>query len=170
MKDFFKFSPNALVIAGLAALMQAIDMNVHSFFAWIGFAAWACFFIAGADAKGAIKVLSCWIAGVIASIAIIELGGQLSDLIGNAKIGFPIAVALIAYVVILFERVPALDLIPAWFVGAACYFALFGKMGFSTHEKASIAVLLSCLVAQGFGFATVALQGIAAKKFGAAKK
>ena len=170
MKDFLKFSPNALVIAGLAALMQVIDMNVQSFLAWIGFAAWACFFISGANTKGAVKVVSCWVAGVIASIAILELGGFLTDLIGNAKIGFPIAVGLIAYVVILFERVPALDLIPAWFVGAACYFALHGKVGFVSHQNAAIAVLLSCLIAQAFGFATVALQGLAAKTLGTSKK
>lgn len=170
MKDFFKFSPNALVVGVLAGSMQLLDMSLNSFVGWAGFAAWACFFFAGADTKGAIKVMSCWIAGVIAAIAIIELGGALTDLIGNDKIGFTLAVGLLAYVVFLFERVPALDLIPAWFVGAACYFALFGKMGFTSHEKASIAILLSCLIAQGFGFATVALHGLAAKKVAASKK
>lgn len=146
MKDFVKFAPNALIIAVLAGFMQFINDNAAGYFVgWIGFAAWACYFLAGCTPKGGAKVIGCWIAGVLASVAIVELG---------QVIGFPLAVGIIAFCVILFEKVPALDFIPAWFVGAACFFAAH-----KGDYKASVsAVLISCVVAQVFGFVTVLLR------------
>ena len=158
MKDFLKFTPHALIIAILAGLMQLIDLQTGNYFyAWIGFAAWACYFLAGCTPKGAAKVIGCWVAGVIASIAIIELGTYLTGVSGNASIGFPVAVGFIAFFVILFEKVPALDMIPAWFIGAACYFATTstGAITNGTHADFAKVVLISCVVGQVFGYVTV---------------
>ncbi len=155
MKDFLKFTPHALIIAILAGLMQLLDIQTGNYFyAWIGFAAWACYFLAGCTPKGAAKVIGCWVAGVIASIAIIELGKYLTGVSGNPSIGFPIAVGFIAFFVILFEKVPALDMIPAWFIGAACYFGTNGTLE-GDHGKTATVVLISCVVGQVFGYVTV---------------
>jgi hypothetical protein len=162
VKDFARFLPHALIIAVLAGLMQLLDMvtatATHKYFlAWAGFAAWACYFVAGATPKGGAKVIGCWVAGVIASVIIIELGVWLSGAIGSATAGFPIAVGLIAFCVILFEKVPALDFIPAWFVGAACFFAFQGQVG---DYKQSVPTILTCaVVGQIFGYATVLFRG-----------
>jgi len=158
MKDFIKFTPHALIIAILAGLMQLLDLQMGDlFYAWVGFAAWACYFLAGCDIKGAVKVISCWVAGVIASVAIIELGIFLTGLTGSPSIGFPISVAFIAFFVILCEKVPALDFIPAWFIGAACF---FGANNFlqGDYQKSVPVILISCLIAQVFGWVTVTLR------------
>jgi len=170
MKGFLTFTPHALIIAILAALMQLIDLHTANYFyAWIGFAAWACYFLAGCTVKGGAKVIGCWVAGVIASIAIIEMGSSLTESTGNSSIGFPVAVGVIAFFVILFEKVPALDFIPAWFVGAACFFAannLTTALQPDLACKYSVSApvtLISCVVGQVFGYVTVFLRG----KYGA---
>lgn len=172
--SFIKFLPHAGIIAILAALMQFMDMSstfgggvdsagkaipgVQYFYGWVGFAAWACYFLNGCTVKGGVKVIGCWIAGIIASIAIYELGGSLTGVIDNPKIGYPVAVGIIAFLVILFEKVPALDFIPAWFIGAACFFALTNHVN-QFNWKLSIApILISCIVGQVFGYVTVALR------------
>ncbi|NWK57177.1 DUF1097 domain-containing protein [Verrucomicrobiaceae bacterium N1E253] len=158
MKDFLKFAPHALIIALLAGLMQLLDLQSGGyFFAWVGFAAWACYFLAGCTPKGGVKVISCWVTGVIASVAIIELGLKLTEASGNASVGFPIAVGFIAFFVILFEKVPGLDFIPAWFVGAACFFGANNLLG-GDYSKSIPVILISCVVGQIFGVVTVALR------------
>jgi len=158
MKDIIKFSPHALIIAVLAGLMQLLDLKMGDlFYAWVGFAAWACYFLAGCNIKGAVKVSSCWVAGVIASVAIIELGGFMTGLTGSPSIGFPVSVAVIAFFVILFEKVPALDFIPAWFIGAACFFAANNLLQ-GDYQKSVPVILISCLIAQVFGWVTVTLR------------
>lgn len=158
MKDFLKFTPHALIIAVLAGLMQLLDLQSHGYFyAWIGFAAWACYFLAGCTPKGGAKVIGCWVTGVIASVAIIELGKYLTGCTGNPSVGFPIAVGFIAFFVILFEKVPALDFIPAWFVGAACFFGAYNLLG-GDYSKSIPVVLISCIGGQVFGVVTVALR------------
>lgn len=154
MKDFLKFTPHALIIAILAGLMQFLDMKTGNYFyGWIGFAAWACYFLNGCTPKGGAKVIGCWVAGVIASIAIIELGMFLTGAADSALVGFPVAVGFIAFFVILFEKVPALDFIPAWFIGAACYFATDKYL--PCHCQRAQVVLISCVVGQIFGYVTV---------------
>ncbi|VGO13743.1 hypothetical protein PDESU_02300 [Pontiella desulfatans] len=158
-----KFLPHAGIIAVLAGVMQFMDIKIALFCAWVGFAAWACYFLNGCTIKGGLKVIGCWVAGVIASVGIIELGKFLTGTFGgNAAVGFPVAVSLIAFLVILFEKVPALDFIPGWFVGAACFF------GYNTIAEGNYAVsvpviLVSCVIGQVFGYVTVALRTAYAK-------
>lgn len=158
MKDFLKFTPHALIIAILAGFMQWLDIQMGDlFYAWAGFAAWACYFVAGCTPKGGAKVIGCWVFGVAASVAIIELGMKLTECSGTASIGFPVAVGLIAFFVILFEKVPALDFIPAWFVGAACFFAANTLLG-GDYNKSVPVILISCVIGQIFGVVTVTLR------------
>lgn len=153
-----KFLPHAGIIAILAGLMQFLDLKVELFSAWVGFAAWACYFLNGCTVKGGAKVIGCWVAGVIASVLIIEFGTKLTGLTGgNATIGFPVAVAIIAFFVILFEKVPALDFIPGWFVGAACFFG-YNTIAEGNYAVSVPAILVSCVVGQVFGFVTVYLR------------
>jgi len=176
---FIKFLPHAGIIALLAALMQFMDMSstfgvvaneagevtsagVKYFYGWVGFAAWACYFLNGCTIKGGAKVIGCWIAGVAASYGIIQLGISLSGATGNPLIGFPVAVGFVAFFVILFEKVPALDFIPAWFIGAACYFAMTATPGTDNAGIGPVGaiapVLISCVIGQIFGYVTVALR------------
>ncbi len=152
--------PHAGIIAVLAAVMQFMDIKIELFAAWVGFAAWACYFLAGCTVKGGLKVIGCWIAGVIASVLIIELGTIFTNTIG--VLGFPLSVGIIAFLVILFEKVPALDFIPAWFVGAACFFG-YNTIAEGDYTVSVPLILISCVVGQVFGYVTVLLRTAYAK-------
>lgn len=164
--NFIKFLPHAGIIALLAALMQFMDMSsdfgaegaqTHYFYGWAGFAAWACYFLNGCTVKGGAKVIGCWVAGVIASIAIYELAGLLCGM-AEPKIAVSAAVGIVAFFVILFEKVPALDFIPAWFIGAACFFAMTNHVNAGDWSKSVAPILISCVIGQIFGYVTVALR------------
>ncbi|MEG2415584.1 MAG: DUF1097 domain-containing protein, partial [Kiritimatiellia bacterium] len=139
MKALIQFLPHALIIGILAGIMQWMDLMSHGYFySWIGFASWACYFLGGCTPKGGAKASGCWVAGLIASILIIELGNYLTGLSGAATIGFPVSVLIIATLVILCEKVPVLAFIPAWFVGAACFFAVNNAVGGDYHKSVPI--------------------------------
>jgi len=163
---FIKFLPHAGIIALLAALMQFMDMSstfgpegeqTQYFLSWVGFAAWACYFLNGCTVKGGTKVIGCWVAGVIASIGIYEFAGVLCGM-AAPNIAVPAAVGIVAFFVILFEKVPALDFIPAWFVGAACFFGLTNHANGGDWSKSVAPILISCVIGQIFGYVTVALR------------
>lgn len=153
---FIKFLPHAGIIAILAALMQFLDIKFVQFSAWVGFAAWACYFLKGCTIKGGLQVIGVWVAGVIASILIIELGTRLSVCM-DASIGFPLAVGFIAFFVILFEKVPGLDFIPGWFVGAACFFG-YNTIAEGDYSVSVPVIVISCIGGQIFGWVTVYLR------------
>jgi hypothetical protein len=160
---FIKFLPHAGIIAILASIMQFIEMSstiggTQYFFAWIGFAAWACYFLNGCTPKGGAKVIGCWIAGVVASILIYELAGKLCGTDLNPKVAVPLAVGIIAFFVILFEKVPPLAFIPGWFIGAACFFGLTNHANGGDWKLSIAPVLISCVIGQIFGFVTVFLR------------
>ena len=156
-----RFMPHAAIIAVLAALMQLMDIKIPLFAAWVGFAAWACYFLNGCTVKGGLKVIGCWVAGVAASVLIIELGTFFSSGMG-ATAGFPLAVGIIAFLVILFELVPPLDFIPGWFVGAACFFG-YNTIAEGDYSVSVPLILITCVVGQVFGFVTVYLRTAYAK-------
>jgi len=153
---FLEFLPHAGIIAVLAGLMQFLNFQCPYIIAWAGFAAWACYFLAGCTIKGGAKVIGCWVFGVAASVAIMELGGALAGKLG-ATAAFTIAAGFVAFFVILFEKVPALDMIPAWFIGAACFFGYSGYPGM-TYKVSVPSILVTCVVGQVFGFVTVLLR------------
>ncbi|MFC1498931.1 DUF1097 domain-containing protein [Verrucomicrobiota bacterium] len=155
---FVKFLPHAGIIAVLAGLLQFLDIKCTYIVAWTGFAAWACYFLAGCTIKGGLKVIGCWVFGVGASVVIIELGQRLTGLMGSPAAGFPVAVGIIAFFVILFEKVPALDMIPAWFIGAACFFAFNPSPDMIGYKVSVPTILITCVVGQIFGVVTVLLR------------
>ncbi len=161
MIKLLKFMPHAAIIGVLAAVMQYMDIKIEYFSAWVGFAAWACYFVNGCTIKGGLKVIGCWIAGVIASILIIEAGIVFTNTMG--VFGFPLAVGIVAFHVILFEKVPALSFIPGWFVGAACFFG-YNTIAGGDYSVSVPLILVSCVVGQIFGFVTVLLRTAYGKK------
>jgi len=153
--------PHALIIAVLAAFMQIVDFKLAQFSAWVGFAAWASYFAQGSTLKGGLKVIASWVGGVMASIIILELGTLLAKQFG-VGIGFPVAIGIVTFCVILFEKVPALDWIPGWFIGAACFFG-YNKIAGGNYNTSVPVVLVSCVIGQAFGFVAITLRTLYGK-------
>jgi hypothetical protein len=83
-----KFIVIPFIVALLAGTIQIADQLLHLQveplgnvgFGWIAFQAWAMYFLAGCDLKGGIRTLIGFVMGIVASIAIMVLGGKLAGM------------------------------------------------------------------------------------------
>ena len=128
--------------------------------AWISFQSWAMYFLGGCTLKMAGKTVIGYLCGIIASVAIFKLGGVLAGPLGGYW-GTALAVFIVVIPIMCAERVEILNFIPAWFVGAAVFFALQFMSGASTlSEYVTIAVpeMIACVVGLFYGLCTVSFR------------
>lgn len=153
----------ALIIAVLAASTIIIDQLLKTYmqpvpnqgFVWITFQAWAVYFLAGCTIKGGVKSFLSYVTGIGGSILIIMFAGHLSTL------GFwtvPTAVFLLVIPIIMLEKVPWLDFIPALFIGSGACFAFMNYVPGATFANATCTILLYCALGLFYGYITVALR------------
>lgn len=166
---FKKFIAIPFIVALLAGTIQIVDQLLHLQvepmgnvgFGWIAFQAWAMYFLAGCDLKGGLKTLLGYVMGIVASIAIMMLGGKLA---GMGFYAVPIAVFLVVIPVIFLEKVKWLDFIPAIFIGAGAFFAFMSYVPDATFAIAAKTELIYCLLGLGYGYITILLRGAYEKK------
>ncbi|MGF1584245.1 MAG: DUF1097 domain-containing protein [Bacteroidales bacterium] len=164
MKELKKFVMIPVIVGILAFLLIVIDQllspvmnpSPNNGFSWISFQAWAVYFFAGGNIKGGIKSFLAYALGIAASILIMLLAGGLTPVMGFWSV--PVAVSLIAFVVIFFEKVEWLNLIPALFIGAGVFFAFMNYVPGATFSNAAITELVYCIIGLLLGFATVSLR------------
>ena len=157
----FIFIP--VIVAFLAFTIQILDQLVAPFmpivgnigFGWIAFIAWAVYFMAGCSIEGAKKSFFGYIAGIIASIAIMEFGSALSFL---GTMAFPVAIFFIVIPCICLEKVPLFDFVPALFVGAGTFFGIMSYVGGATYVTATVTELIYCVIGLVYGLVTVTLR------------
>jgi hypothetical protein len=161
---FSKFIVIPLFIAFQAFTMQAIDQLIsgafppagNGGFGWIAFQAWAMFFLAGCTVKGGIRTFLGYSSGIVASIAIMVLGGALAG--GMGFWAFPVAVFAIVVPVICLEKVKWLDFVPSIFVGAGAFFGFMTYIQGATFAGAAVSILFYCLFGLVYGYITVAFR------------
>jgi hypothetical protein len=141
------------IVDQLAAPMMPIEGNVG--FGWIAFIAWAMYFMAGCTHQGGQKTLFGYIAGIIASIAIMEFGGAFASL---GFMAFPVAIFIVVIPCICLERVPLFDFVPALFVGAGTFFGIMSYVGGATYVTATITELVYCGIGLAYGVMTIFLR------------
>ncbi|MHC4199407.1 MAG: DUF1097 domain-containing protein [Planctomycetota bacterium] len=136
--------------------------------AWVAFQAWAMYFLAGGTPKMGLKTLIGYFGGIVASIAIFELAGLLSGLPGH--LGLCLAVFIVVVPVISAQRVPWIDFVPSYFLGAGVF---FGIMGFSKlpaeasgYFTAALPEMVACAMGLVWGFVTITYQTWFTAKFG----
>jgi hypothetical protein len=153
VKDFVKYLPHPAIIAVLAFLLQFVTSKTDYLVTWICFQTWALYFLAGCNFKGGLKAAACYAIGILASIVIMEFGGTLG---GLGEWAFPTAVGVVAFAAILLEKVPAVNLIPAIFIGAGAFFGWMSANGENaTYPQAFGVVMGSGLFGMLFGVVTV---------------
>jgi hypothetical protein len=163
----------AMVLMLIAPYARTLGEGAESLATWISFQAWAMYFLAGCSVKMAAKVLAGYAGGIVASIAIFELGDVLA---GDAGLGgywgYAVAVLIVVVPVISMERVPAFNFVPSWFIGAGVFFAYMGLKGLEHNSAvyANVAVpeLAACAVGLVFGWVTVTFRTWYEKKAAAA--
>lgn len=132
---------------------------------WIAFQAWAMYFLAGGNPKMGVKTFVGYLGGVIASILIFEIGDLLSGPEGNLLgfyWGYAIAVFLVVVPVISAQRVPGIDFVPSYFLGAGVFFGLMTHCGvahtFANYGKVTLAEMIACGLGLLWGYVTVTYQ------------
>ncbi len=127
---------------------------------WIAFQAWAMYFLGGCTVKMAGKTVIGYACGIIASIAIFELGGVFAGGIGGYW-GTALAVFFVVIPVMCAERVEILNFIPAWFLGAGVFFALAGMhkpATMSGYIEIAMPEMIACVTGLVYGYCTVAFR------------
>lgn len=107
----------ALSIAVLAGVWTFVSPLI-AVLTWPAFVGWAFFFVAGGDAKAIYKAGAPLISGVILG----WLGVLASSNLG--MIGLAIAVAVIAFIMVMMANVDLFSVIPAQFAACASFFGV----------------------------------------------
>ncbi|MGL6259207.1 DUF1097 domain-containing protein [Vibrio sp. WXL103] len=156
---FKNFIVIPIMVAVLAFTIQVLDQLLaptlpfdNLGFGWIAFITWAMYFMAGCTLEGGKKVVFGYIAGIIASVAIMELSGKFGTL------GFwavPVAIFFVVVPCICLERLPPFDFVPALFVGAGIFFGFMSYVPGATYAIAGFTELLYCAIGLVYGWMTV---------------
>ncbi|NOH95568.1 DUF1097 domain-containing protein [Vibrio sp. 99-70-13A1] len=160
---FSQFILIPVIVAFLAFTIQVLDQVVAPLmpvagnigFGWIAFITWAMYFMAGCNVEGGKKTFFGYVAGIVASVAIMELGGVFSSL------GF-FAVPMSVFVVVIFciclERLPPFDFVPALFVGAGIFFGFMSYVGGASYANDTFVELVYCAIGLAYGWMTISLR------------
>jgi hypothetical protein len=166
---FSKFIVFPIFVALQAAIMMLITPHIKigpasiggpALITWISFQTWAMYFLGGCTLKMAGKTIIGYACGIIASVAIFTLNGLLSKQMPGS-VALPLAVFIVVIPIMCAEKVKLLDFIPAWFMGAAVFFALsfMHKAGtMSAYVAIAIPEMIACVVGLGFGVCTVSFR------------
>jgi hypothetical protein len=165
---FSKFIVLPIFIAFQAATMMLLTPFIKigpesiggpKLITWIAFQAWAMYFLGGCTPKMAVKTAIGYACGIIASIAIFKLCGVFAGL--GEYWGTALAVFIVVIPVISAERVPMLDFVPAWFIGAGVFFALqfMSKAGtMAAYMEIAIPEMIACVIGLFYGYCTVSFR------------
>lgn len=155
-----------IIIFILVFPLMLVSHFVPQHVVWVSFSCWALYFLLGANLKDGLWGALCFILGeIFAAIIII----QFLATPGLGMWSLVISVAFWAAVIIfLSERIPQIAAVPAYFQGAALYFAayfLWWPVQSFTSEGTNyitplIYVALSMLFGFLLGWCTVWLYGV----------
>jgi hypothetical protein len=160
---------------------EALAKGGPGLITWISFQAWAMYFLAGCTPKMGLKTLVGYLGGIIASVVIFELNGALNNLNsvdGGHLWGLYLAVFVVVIFVISAEKVPGLDFVPSYFLGAGVFFALMTYVPkpaeitskWSWYGLAATTEMVACAVGLVYGWWTVTFKTWYVAKVGAEEK
>ncbi|MCK5000876.1 MAG: DUF1097 domain-containing protein [Anaerohalosphaera sp.] len=164
---FSKFIVIPIFVAFQAATMMLLaplikigpeSIGGPALLSWISFQAWAMYFMGGCTVKMAGKTIVGYVGGIIASIAIFELAAVIGPLGG---FGLALTVFIVVIPIIAAERIEIMNFIPAWFIGAAVFFALQFMSGASTipqYIEIAVPEMIACVVGLFYGYCTVTFR------------
>jgi hypothetical protein len=166
---FSKFIVFPIFVAMQAAIMMIVTPYIKigpgtiggpALITWISFQTWAMYFLGGCTLKMAGKTIIGYACGIIASIAIFTLNGFFGKYM-DGYWALALAVFIVVIPIMCAEKVELLNFIPAWFMGAAVFFALafMHKAGtMSAYVDIAIPEMIACVVGLGFGYCTVSFR------------
>ena len=145
-----------LSIGVLIVIWTYVALGVAALPVWAGIVAWAAFFAAGGKTEGLTKTIVTNLSGVFWAFVALWAWNQFAP--GNILV-LSILVGVIAFIMVVQAKLPALSFIPGAFLGAATAVSVVvGANG--TWLKTIIALVAGAL----FGFVSEALAGMLARR------
>lgn len=133
---------------------------------WVAFQSWAVYFLAGCTPKMGLKALIGYAGGIVASALLVELCGFLKTTCHLGEYSLAGAVFIVVIPLIMIEKVPGFDLVPAYFVGSGAFFSILTMAqvpakitGVEKYLVLGKAELIAAAVGLIFGFITVTFRG-----------
>lgn len=147
----------ALSIGVLIAIWTYVAVAVvPELSVWAGIVAWGCFFAAGGKGAGFQKTVFANLSGLI----YVWLVMMLLPHVGGSNIALAILVGVIAFLMVVQSKIPALSFIPGAFIGAAVTVGAGGTSD-TTHL---IYLAVSLVIGAALGFISESMAGSLAKK------
>ncbi|SER33924.1 Protein of unknown function [Lentzea xinjiangensis] len=131
------------VIAGAVAAVAAFTADSLSFPAWAMFVGWVAWFSRPASPVQGLHAMVCLWLGLVLAAAGQLLAGVLAPVTGAAAL--PLAVFVLALVVVGLRTTPVLNNMLAWFLGLIAFYA--------AHSNEIASTLLSLAAATAIGAA-----------------
>lgn len=151
-----KFLPVPLVVAALAFVWMYLAAQFN-LLGWVAFITWGAYFLSGVSTKSAVREAIAFTAGLVFAWVIVLLGTALVAVVG-LTFAFPLAVFMAAFVIVLLELVPWFDMAPAYFLGAAAFFAAGGGTN-PDNLAVLISVWIPGILGLVFGVLSAYLRG-----------
>ena len=158
----------AFALMLVAPYLKTFGEGADALPTWISFQAWAMYFLAGCTLTMGLKTLAGYLGGIVASVAIFELGDCLAEGAGMGGYwGYAVAVLIVVVFVISMEKVPGLNFIPSWFLGAGVFFGYMGLKGYAqngddhnlaVYTNIAVPELAACAVGLAYGWVTVTFR------------
>jgi len=158
----------AFALMLVAPYLKTFGEGADALPTWISFQAWAMYFLAGCTITMGLKTLAGYLGGIVASVAIFELGDCLAEGAGMGGYwGYAVAVLIVVVFVISMEKVPGLNFIPSWFLGAGVFFGYMGLKGYAqngddhnlaVYTNIAVPELAACAVGLAYGWVTVTFR------------
>jgi hypothetical protein len=114
---FLAFSALAAAVAALAAF-SSLSLG---FAPWAMFIGWVAYFTRPTSARQGVYTYAALVCGLVFGVFAVLALGALSPVMGTFAIAA--VVFVVAVIVVSMRAIPALDNIPAWFLGLIAFFA-----------------------------------------------
>lgn len=176
-----KFLPVSLMIAIVAAIYVWAGMRWQFSALWAPFISWPLYFIAGAKPSRLHKEIFGLAGGVLFGFLTIYASGYITSALGQfgPTLGLPVAVLIVAFIIVMLEMTDWFELAPAYFFAFAGYFAyVFGGFAgkiasIGGYAYAMVPFFLLLMLGLGLGYVTALLRKKILEKegiFGAAQE
>lgn len=137
------------VIVGVIAFFFMIASAKFNFLAWVSFITWGAYFLSGVTTKSAIRETIAFTLGILTGMAIVVVATSLTPTLGSYA--FPVVVGVAAFIIVMLELVPWVDMAPMYFLAAAAFFAAGAKPDVPTFmsvwTSGMVGILLGVVVA-----------------------
>ncbi len=150
-----------LSIGVLIAIWTYIALGVAALPVWAGIVAWGAFFAAGGKTEGLMKTLAATLSGVFWAFVALWAWNQFGN--GNVLI-LSILVGIIAFIMVVQAKVPALSFIPGAFLGAATAVSVVVGAAQMYPEGRWLKTIIALVVGALFGYVSEALAGLLTKR------